>query len=294
MPVQQVQSDEEFGPVINSAGGKLVIIDFYADWCGPCKAIAPYFEELSNTYTDAVFVKVNTQTCDKIAESFRVKGIPYFVFMRKGTMVDTLTGANKDELKNKIEKALASGDDQNSSSSSKELYGIKGSDLSGAIDKSKSECLNEDDEHPWQNAVIEHQSFAELKSDCDEQLLLRIEFQNPVKLYGIKIAGSLQCPNKLRIYSNQTMALDFDKAESGKPTYDCDVEKTHIVDDGPALELPKLKFNNTRDITIFIPGNHANDDVTSIKKLMFIGEGAGESTNMAEFKRVSGKAGESH
>lgn len=294
MPVQQVQSDEEFGPVVNGAGGKLVVIDFYADWCGPCKAIAPYFEELSNTYTDAVFVKVNTQTCDKIAESFRVKGIPYFVLMRKGTMVDTLTGANRDELKAKIEKALSSAGDESSSSSSKELFGIKGSDVSGQIDKSKSECLNEDDEHPWQNAVIEHQSDASLKSDCDEQLLLRVEFQSPIKLYGIKIAGNLQCPNKLRIYSNQTMSLDFDKAESGKPTYDCDVEKTHITDDGPAIELPKLKFANVRNLTIFVPGNHANDDVTSIKRLIFIGQGVGDTTDMTEFKRVSGKAGESH
>jgi len=294
MPVQKVQSDEEFGPIINGAGGKLVVIDFYADWCGPCKAIAPYFEELSNTYSDACFVKVNTQTCDKIAESFRVKGIPYFVLMRKGTMVDSLTGANKEELKNKIEKALEQGENQTSSGNSKELYGIKGQDLSGLIDKSKSECLNEDDEHPWTNAVIDHQSFAELKSDCDEQLLLTVEFQNPVKIYGIKIAGSPQCPNKLRIYSNQTMSLDFDKAESGKPTYDCDVEKTHITEDGPAIELPKLKFANVRNITIFIPANHANDDVTSIKQLLFIGQSVGDSTDMTDFKRVAGKAGESH
>jgi len=216
------------------------------------------------------------------------------VLMRKGTMVDTQTGANKEELKNKIVKALETGENQTSSSSTNELYGIKGKDLSGSIDKSKSECLNEDDEHPWSNAVIDHQSFAELKSDCDEQLLLRVEFQNPVKLYGIKLAGSPQCANKLRIYSNQTMALDFDKAESGKPTYDADVEKTHIVEDGPAIELPKLKFANVRNITIFVPGNHANDDVTSIKQLLFIGQAVGDTTDMSDFKRVSGKAGESH
>ena len=84
MPVLKVQSDEEFGPIINGAGEKLVVIDFYADWCGPCKAIAPYFEELSNTYSDACFVKVNTQTCDKIAESFRVKGIPYRIVKKRG------------------------------------------------------------------------------------------------------------------------------------------------------------------------------------------------------------------
>lgn len=293
MPVHQVHENEEFGPIINTAGNKLLVVDFYADWCGPCRAIAPYFEELSNTYTDAVFVKVNTQSADKIAESFRVRGIPYFVLMRNGTMVDTLTGANKEELKAKIEKALAG--QESSSSKSETLYGIPGAtDLSSLIDKTKSECLNEDEEHPWLNAVVEHDSSANLKSDCDEQLLLSINFQNAVKLFGIKLAGGIGCANKMRIYINQTMALDFDKAENGKSTLDVDVEKEQCTDDGNAILLPKLKFANVRNISIFIPGNHAGDDVTVIKKLIFLGQPHGSSTDMAEFKRVSGKAGEAH
>merc|ERR1712117_424973 len=112
--------------MIQKANGKLVVIDFYADWCRPCKNIAPYFEELSNIYTESIFLKVDTQICDKIAESFRVSGIPYFVLMRNGSIIDTLTGAKKEELKLKIEMALSSNKKESTPS---DFYGIKGANL---------------------------------------------------------------------------------------------------------------------------------------------------------------------
>lgn len=59
MPLHHVSTESEFDGLLSRAGGKLVIVDFYADWCGPCKAIAPVFERLSDQHTDALFVKVN-------------------------------------------------------------------------------------------------------------------------------------------------------------------------------------------------------------------------------------------
>lgn len=175
MPVTKISENEEFGPFINSAAGKLIVIDFYADWCGPCKAIAPYVEELSNTYAaKAVFAKVDIQACDQIASAYNVSGIPYFVFIREGRMVDSLTGAKKDVLKQKIEENInamnSAGTGEGGSST---LYGIqKAMDLSSEVDKNASECLNEDDEHPWTNAVLDANNAGTcLKSDCDEQLL---------------------------------------------------------------------------------------------------------------------------
>ena len=169
MPVTKISENEEFAPFVNSSAGKLVVLDFYADWCGPCKAIAPFVEELSNTYGDkANFAKVDIQACDTIAESFKVSGIPYFVFMRDGRIVDTLTGAKKDALKQKVEENIARvGGDSGAggSSGSLALYEIsKAVDLVTQIDKSKSECLNEDDEHPWTNAVIESGNSACLRA----------------------------------------------------------------------------------------------------------------------------------
>lgn len=61
--VKRVTSEREFDDCLRTAGGKLVVVDFYGDWCGPCRMIAPFVEELSKKYPDVVFLKVNDQDC---------------------------------------------------------------------------------------------------------------------------------------------------------------------------------------------------------------------------------------
>jgi len=56
--VKVVGTKAEFDEILASAGDKSVVVDFYATWCGPCKVIAPYYEELSKQFSDVVFIKV--------------------------------------------------------------------------------------------------------------------------------------------------------------------------------------------------------------------------------------------
>ena len=58
MAVVDVNNESEFDSKISSAGDKLVVIDYSTTWCGPCKVIAPKFDELSDKYTDTLFIKV--------------------------------------------------------------------------------------------------------------------------------------------------------------------------------------------------------------------------------------------
>ncbi len=63
-------------------GDKPVIVDFYADWCGPCKRVAPILEELQKEYGDAIQIyKVDTDEARKVAAAFRITSIPSFLFI---------------------------------------------------------------------------------------------------------------------------------------------------------------------------------------------------------------------
>jgi thioredoxin len=69
------QKDWEF------KGNKPVIIDFYADWCGPCKMVAPILEELSNEYNDLVIYKVDTEVEQELSAVFQIRSIPSMLFI---------------------------------------------------------------------------------------------------------------------------------------------------------------------------------------------------------------------
>ena len=85
-----------------------VLVDFYADWCGPCKMMAPVVEELAAEYTGKVKVgKLNVDDNIESAARFRVMSIPTIVILKNGEVLDTIVGVvSKEELVEKLEKAL--------------------------------------------------------------------------------------------------------------------------------------------------------------------------------------------
>ena len=70
----------------------LLVIDFYATWCGPCKMLAPVLEEVSVNYPDVTFVKVNVDEEEDLARQFRISVIPTLVFVKNGEVVKSSTG----------------------------------------------------------------------------------------------------------------------------------------------------------------------------------------------------------
>lgn len=90
------------------AMGKPVVIDFGAEWCGPCCALAPIIEELAAEYEGSVVIgKCDVEEADDIAAQYRVRNIPTVVFIKDGAAVDKTVGSvSKDTLKAKIDALL--------------------------------------------------------------------------------------------------------------------------------------------------------------------------------------------
>jgi len=284
--VYSCTSDADF---VAKTNDKAIIyaIDFFAEWCGPCKVIGPFFSDLSKRYPSLEYLKVDIEKCEQTAMKFGVRAVPTFAFIKAGQTLATIKGGNKEQLEAKV-KELAN------QAGAKLIEGVPEGmvDITASIDKSRSECLNEDDDFTWQN-IIDENIQGELKSDCDEQLLLRTEFNQPVKIHSILIspgADAEQAPKTLRLFANETNPLSFDDAETRPATQEFELEFSELT---KPIVLRFVKFQNVNNLTLFFKDNQGDNEVTSISKLQLIGMPM-SATNMADFKRVAGEAGEAH
>jgi thioredoxin 1 len=83
----------------------LVVIDLYADWCGPCRMLAPVIEELAAEYPDVKFCKINVDNERELAMQFRVESIPMIAFVKNNIFVDVSVGyVPKEKLVKLIEE----------------------------------------------------------------------------------------------------------------------------------------------------------------------------------------------
>jgi thioredoxin 1 len=85
-------NEEDFSEEVESHGGP-VIVDFWADWCGPCKQLAPRLEELAEQFPEVKIVKVDVDANQELARSFGIRSIPTLLFFEDGESVHELSGA---------------------------------------------------------------------------------------------------------------------------------------------------------------------------------------------------------
>jgi thioredoxin 1 len=100
--VKEISSLAEYNEETKGPG--LVVVDFHATWCGPCKKIAPTLEQFAATYPNVKFIKVDIDENEDIREPRDIQSIPTFHFLVNGEKVDELKGADADAIESKIKQ----------------------------------------------------------------------------------------------------------------------------------------------------------------------------------------------
>jgi len=108
MSVKQIQSKQEFDDVVK--GTKPVLVDFYAEWCGPCQIYGPMIEDFSESYKNkdkVEIIKVDVDQVSEVSGEFNVMSIPTTIIFKDGKALETMVGVQSpDNLGIKLDKLI--------------------------------------------------------------------------------------------------------------------------------------------------------------------------------------------
>ncbi|KAK6196890.1 hypothetical protein LQW54_011093 [Pestalotiopsis sp. IQ-011] len=284
----EIQSPEQFSELLRKS--RIVVADFYANWCGPCKSIAPFYEQLSQSLSRpniATFTKVNTEgeRAKEVAQAYAVTSLPTFIIFRDGKIVEQVKGADPNRLKtileklgNEIETAGEAGSSSGGNGGGMTWLGAdlpRGySDISDVIDIRGLELLNADSNEFSVRTLFSKPKPASLgksssenkdwvESDTDEQLLLFTPFNSAVKLHTIQITSLPpkaeedededeipMRPKTIKLFTNRPHNLGFDEADDIQPTQEIEIDESDWNDKGTASV--NLRFVRFQNISSLI------------------------------------------
>ncbi|KDN42188.1 DUF1000-domain-containing protein [Tilletiaria anomala UBC 951] len=296
----------------------MVVIDFHATWCGPCHAIAPIYDRLASQYASDIFLKVDVDRVPDIAQRYSVTAMPTFIFIKNKAPVETLRGANPQQLQVLCQKHSGGASGSGAfSGNGQSLSGGSGSSTSGSgsgaggvnapnksllsqIDQSRSLALNEQSAHPLKSIIKGPSGDSYLASDADEQLLIQLAFSQKVRISHILLhttpSAAAQAPKRIKLYVNQPN-LGFDDIDDGGST--APAQELELAEDdvksgpsgggGRAVPLKFVKFQNVDSLAIAVVANQGGEETTRIDALDIYGV-AMEGMNMGELKKIEAEA----
>ncbi|RDL36681.1 uncharacterized protein BP5553_06033 [Venustampulla echinocandica] len=324
----QIASPAQFSGLLKSS--KIVVADFYADWCGPCKAIAPIYEQLSAQLSrpnHITFVKVNVDTQKEVAASYNVTAMPTFMIFKQGTVVEKVTGADPQKLQAVVRKLAAEAEGGSSSS------GFGGSnsgsnwrvgdlpkgygDVSDQVDVKGLELLNSNSEFGSVRVLFdsskpsglqkgkapENQAKDWVESDTDEQLMMFMPFQATLKVHTLQITSLPpkpedddddvpMRPQTIQIYPNRPHILGFEEADDTPAAQSITIAESDWDSTGTAtLPLRFVKFQNVTSLVLFIVDGDGDGDRVRVDRVRVIGE-TGEKRDLGKLEKIGDEPGE--
>lgn len=322
--IVHITSPQHFQQVLQSS--RIVVVDFWADWCAPCKAIAPFYEKLAEQLSRPniiTFTKVDTDAQKDITQTYNVTAMPTFKIFKQGRETKSIRGANAKELdaaiKQLAQEAANAGDgnagEGSSGSGWTPLPAPRGyPDITDAVDVLGLDFSNLDAEAKDQRSIFSGSKPASLgvkgksaegaardwiESDTDGQLMLLIPFQSTLKLHSLHITSIPSSsddddeppmrPKTLKLFTNQVTVLNFDEADDTPAVQTVEL-KPSDWDEKTAtakVELRFVKFQNISSLVLYVAEGDGDGEKTRIDRIRLFGE-TGEKKNPGKLEKVGG------
>ncbi|KAF2666009.1 putative thioredoxin [Microthyrium microscopicum] len=325
--VVDVRSQEHFEQILR--GSKVVLVDFWADWCEPCKVIAPHFEKLADKWTrpnTITFAKIEQDQNAQLSARHNVNTIPTIILFESGKETQRFKGSDISSLV-KITDRFAEIASSSSSWTGNNLP--RGyTDITHQVDQLGMELLNADSSLGSARTLFSEdkpsgvESAAEkgkgkasdgagkseidwIESDTDAQLMLYIPFQSTVKVHSLQITSYAPRteddddddiparPHRIELYSNRSHNLGFEEAEDITATQVIDIKPTDWDEKSKTaiVEMRFVKFQNISSLVVFVVDAEHDSEKTRIDRIRIIGE-SGEKRTMGKLQKIGDEPGE--